>query len=101
MAGVPIVMGFAALLVDLHSTKGDLNVTGSSSAQVRQTRVQSVTAPNLAYVGSYSSPQGPEGNAGHGQGTYLFQLNPSTGALSQREIFSNESNPFDAHRDRP
>jgi 6-phosphogluconolactonase len=70
-----------------------LAVTGSSFARVRQTRVQSTTLPNLAHVGSYSSPQGPEGSVGHGLGIYLFQLNPLTGALSQREIFSNESNP--------
>lgn len=70
-----------------------LAVTGSSFAGGRQTRVHSGALPNLAYVGSYSSPQGPEGSAGRGQGIYLFQLNPSTGALSQREVFSNDSNP--------
>jgi 6-phosphogluconolactonase len=49
--------------------------------------------PILAYVGSYSSPQGPEGSHGNGQGIYLFQLNPETGALSPREVFPNPSNP--------
>jgi 6-phosphogluconolactonase (cycloisomerase 2 family) len=47
----------------------------------------------LAYVGSYSSPQGPEGSHGNGQGIYLFQMNPATGALSPREVFPNGANP--------
>src|ERR1035438_8513019 len=47
----------------------------------------------LAYVGSYSSPQGPEGSHGNGQGIYLFQMNPETGALTQREVFPNGANP--------
>jgi 6-phosphogluconolactonase (cycloisomerase 2 family) len=47
----------------------------------------------LTYVGSYSSPQGPEGAIGRGQGIYLFEMNPATGALVQREIFPNDSNP--------
>ena len=47
----------------------------------------------LTYVGSYSSPQGPEGAIGRGQGIYLFEMNPATGALVQREVFPNDSNP--------
>src|SRR5881392_1163163 len=47
----------------------------------------------LAYVGSYSSPQGPEGAIGHGEGIYLFEMNRATGALLQREVFPNGSNP--------
>jgi 6-phosphogluconolactonase (cycloisomerase 2 family) len=50
-------------------------------------------ARNLVYVGSYSSPQGPEGSKGNGEGIYLFQMNPATGALTQREIFRDGSNP--------
>ena len=49
--------------------------------------------PILAYVGSYSSPQGPEGSKGYGQGIYLFEMNPVSGALVQREVFANDSNP--------
>src|SRR5580700_2788754 len=49
--------------------------------------------PILAYVGSYSSPQGPEGSHGNGQGIYLFQMNPESGALTQREVFPNAANP--------
>jgi 6-phosphogluconolactonase (cycloisomerase 2 family) len=47
----------------------------------------------FAYVGSYSSPQGPEGSKGNGSGIYLFQMEPSTGALEQLELFSADSNP--------
>ncbi|HVN03449.1 MAG TPA: lactonase family protein [Bryobacteraceae bacterium] len=47
----------------------------------------------LAYVGSYSSPQGPEGSHGNGQGIYLFEVNPTTGALAPRAMFPNPSNP--------
>jgi 6-phosphogluconolactonase (cycloisomerase 2 family) len=47
----------------------------------------------LAYVGTYSSPQGPEGSKGNGQGIYLFQMDPATGALSPRELFADGSNP--------
>lgn len=49
--------------------------------------------PILAYVASYSSPQGPEGSHGNGQGIYLFEMNPASGALSQRAVFPNGSNP--------
>lgn len=49
--------------------------------------------PVLAYVGTYSSPQGPEGSKGNGQGIYLFQMDPASGALAQRAVFPNDSNP--------
>jgi 6-phosphogluconolactonase (cycloisomerase 2 family) len=49
--------------------------------------------PMLVYVGTYSSPQGPEGSHGNGQGIYLFEMNPETGALTQRAVFPNGSNP--------
>lgn len=60
--------------------------------------------PQLAYIGTYSSPQGPEGGKGNGEGVYLFEMNPSTGALKLRELFRNASNPswlaLDASRTR-
>lgn len=49
--------------------------------------------PVLLYVGTYSSPQGPEGSKGRGQGIYLFEMNPANGALTQREVFADASNP--------
>ncbi len=47
----------------------------------------------LAYVGTYSSPQGPEGSKGRDKGIYLFQMDPATGTLTQRDLFPNDSNP--------
>lgn len=49
--------------------------------------------PILAYAGSYSSPQGPEGSRGNGQGIYLFEMHPDTGMLSPRAVFPNGANP--------
>lgn len=49
--------------------------------------------PILAYVGTYSSPQGPEGSPGRGQGIYLFRMDSATGALDQLALFPNDSNP--------
>jgi len=51
------------------------------------------TSRLLAYVGTYSNPQGPEGSKGNGQGIYVFQVDPSSGKLSQREVTPNGSNP--------
>jgi 6-phosphogluconolactonase len=47
----------------------------------------------LAYVGTYSSPKGPEGSKGYGKGIYLFQMDPSTGTLTLREVFASDANP--------
>ena len=47
----------------------------------------------LAYVGTYSSPQGPEGSKGNGKGIYLFHMDPATGALTQKELFEDGLNP--------
>jgi len=49
--------------------------------------------PRLLYIGTYSSPEGPEGSAGRGQGIYLFEMDPATGDLTQREVFANPRNP--------
>ena len=47
----------------------------------------------LAYIATYSSPQGPEGSPGRGPGIYLVEIDPATGALSERAVFANDSNP--------
>jgi 6-phosphogluconolactonase (cycloisomerase 2 family) len=70
-----------------------LAVTGPVLAQARQDQANSAKRSILAYVGTYSSPQGPEGATGCGQGIYLFEMNPASGALVQRELFANDSNP--------
>ncbi len=47
----------------------------------------------LAYAGTYSAPLGAEGSPGRGRGIYLFEMDPATGTLSEREVFPNDSNP--------
>jgi len=47
----------------------------------------------LAYVATYSSPQGPEGSKGYGEGIYLFEMDPANGRLSRRDVFRNPGNP--------
>lgn len=54
---------------------------------------RSSKGPLLAYAATYSSPQGPEGSRGNGQGIIVFQVDPSTGNLAQREVIANPSNP--------
>jgi 6-phosphogluconolactonase (cycloisomerase 2 family) len=49
--------------------------------------------PVRAYVGTYSSPQGPEGSKGRGQGIYLFDVDSQSGYLTQRSLFKDETNP--------
>ena len=68
-------------------------VAGPALARAGGTQSHSAHRPILAYVGTYSSPQGPEGSTGYGRGIYLFQMDPSTGALSEREVFADASNP--------
>ena len=69
-----------------------LTLTRPSFAMT-QGQTNSLKGSILAYAGTYSSPQGAEGSKGNGQGIYLFQMNPSTGALSPRELFEDGSNP--------
>jgi 6-phosphogluconolactonase (cycloisomerase 2 family) len=47
----------------------------------------------LMYVGTYSSPEGPEGSKGNGRGIYLLRIDPSNGNLSQVEVIPNALNP--------
>jgi 6-phosphogluconolactonase (cycloisomerase 2 family) len=54
---------------------------------------QSAPRRILMYVGTYSSPEGPEGARGRGQGIYVLELNSASGALTQREVIANDANP--------
>ena len=67
--------------------------TAPTLARTGQRQVSSGQHSILAYVGTYSSPQGPEGAVGRGQGIYLFAVDPATGALTQRALFANDANP--------
>lgn len=62
-------------------------------APAQQSHADSARHSIFAYVGSYSLPQGPDGSVGRGQGIYLFEMNPATGALVQRELFRRDTNP--------
>jgi 6-phosphogluconolactonase (cycloisomerase 2 family) len=66
---------------------------GASLRAVAQEPAAPAGRPLLAYVGSYSSPQGPEGSKGYGRGIYLLEMNPASGVLVQRELFANGANP--------
>ncbi len=68
-------------------------MAGPAIARGRPSQASPTKDAILAYVGTYSSPQGPEGSKGNGEGIYLFQMNPSTGALTEREVFRDTSNP--------
>jgi 6-phosphogluconolactonase len=48
---------------------------------------------SLAYVGTYSSPQGPEGSQGRGKGIYLFSVDSADGSFKQKSLFANDANP--------
>src|SRR5947208_7807859 len=56
----------------------------------------------MAYFARYSSPQGPEGSKGHGEGIYLFEMSPESGRFTKRAVFPNADNPswlaFDSTR---
>jgi 6-phosphogluconolactonase len=78
--------------------KGAAAIAATASAFTRTGAGPNMSAgsaqrPILAYVGTYSSPQGPEGAQGRGQGIYLLEMNPATGVLKQRELFPNDANP--------
>jgi 6-phosphogluconolactonase (cycloisomerase 2 family) len=70
-----------------------LALTGPVLPRVGKNQTSQKMRSVLAYVGVYSSPQGPEGSIGHGQGIYLFEMNPATGALYQRAVFPSDFNP--------
>jgi 6-phosphogluconolactonase len=81
-------------------TRRRLLHAAATFAMTKPALTQQRQGPRLVYVGAYSSPQGPEGSHGNGQGILLFHMNPATGQLTQRELFANGSNPswlaFDA-----
>ena len=47
----------------------------------------------LAYVGTYSSPDGPEGSKGNGKGIYVFNVDLTTGSLAANQLCEDERNP--------
>jgi 6-phosphogluconolactonase len=47
----------------------------------------------LLYAGTYSSHEGSAESRGRGEGIYVYQMNPSTGALKQLSVVRNDANP--------
>jgi 6-phosphogluconolactonase (cycloisomerase 2 family) len=45
----------------------------------------------VAYVGTYSSPAGSA--PGRGEGIHILEMDPASGALTQRDVFRSTSNP--------
>src|SRR5579885_3117476 len=64
-----------------------------ATAAAAATSMAAGRGPILAYAGTYSAPVGAEGAPGRGEGIYLLEMNPSTGALSKRAAFPNPANP--------
>lgn len=70
-----------------------LGAAAPALARTPQSQIDSARQPVFAYVGSYSLPQGPDGSVGRGQGIYVFEMNPATGVLVQREVIRRDTNP--------
>jgi 6-phosphogluconolactonase (cycloisomerase 2 family) len=80
------------------SRRGFLTATTLAAAStafpaIAQKPATPASRPLLAYVGSYSSPQGPEGSKGYGQGIYLFEMDRDSGTLTPCGVFANGANP--------
>lgn len=78
--------------------KGAASLAGPALARAYGSKASGAAArstqgPILAYVGTYSSPETSEGSKSNGEGIYLFEMDPSTGDLTQREVFADGSNP--------
>jgi 6-phosphogluconolactonase len=81
-----------------HLTRRKLLETGSlallpSLVRCRASAATFARPGVLAYVGSYSSSQGPEGSTGRGRGIYLFAMDPATGTLTQKQQCEDGMNP--------
>ncbi len=48
----------------------------------------------FAYVGSFSFTKGPENNAGAGKGIYCFEVDRTTGVLTQGAVVEDAANPW-------
>ena len=69
-----------------------LAVSAPAFARGQHEEPRSAKGPLLAYVGTYTGGGAP-GGSGHGRGIYLFEMNPATGALRERAVFPNDTNP--------
>lgn len=62
---------------------------------LRRAMGETIKTPVRAYVGSYSTGNAPEpgGGPSHGKGIYLFEMDSASGALRERQVQVNRSNP--------
>jgi 6-phosphogluconolactonase len=70
-----------------------LGAAAPALARAQQGRAGSAQNPIFAYVGSYSRPEGPDNSIGRGEGIYIFEMKPATGALVLRELIRRDTNP--------
>jgi len=73
--------------------KGAAIVASAGSSPAQTGKQRGLRQAPLVYVGTFSSPQGPEGSKGYGEGIYLFEMDPATGRLSRRAVFPHTENP--------
>ncbi len=74
-------------------TKSRREFLAGAATIAAATSMEADGGPTLVYAGTYSAPVGAEGAPGRGKGIYLLEMNPATGALSERALFPNDANP--------
>ena len=74
-------------------SRRDLGRAALATATAAALRAADQPRRALLYIGTYSSPEGPEGSRGNGKGIYSFEMNPGTGELTQLDVFPSELNP--------
>ncbi len=74
-------------------SRRDFGRAALATAAVTGMRAAAQPRRALLYIGTYSSPEGPEGSRGNGKGIYLHEMNPESGELSQVDVFASELNP--------
>ncbi len=77
----------------IHGTSRRTFLTTAAIGGAASALAQSKGKRVLMYVGTYSSPEGPEGSRGRGEGIYIFEMNPTNGALKQLSVVRNDANP--------
>lgn len=81
----------AALAVTTSAAACGAEKKATETEQAQPT--QPAGKPRLLYVGTYSSHNRPKRSPGNGEGIYLFEMDPATGALTQRALLKTSQNP--------
>lgn len=75
----------------------DPAIARGGQSEVKETQETQQASPSmktrLLYVASDRSSKGPKGRAGHGRGIRLFEMDSTTGALTQRAVFASPWGP--------